>query len=93
LAGHGVRRGDTVALIALNIRLDPNTIGFILRHGEAKVVITDTEFSPVIREAQAQLDEKPVVIDIVDAQGPRGDRLGRMDYEAFSRPATRNSWR
>ena len=105
LAARGVRRGDTVALMApnlpeafeahfgvpmagavvnaLNIRLDPETIGFILRHGEAKVLITDIEFSLVIREALAQLDEKPVVIDIADAQGPGGDRLGEMDYEDF----------
>src|SRR6516162_10174067 len=38
-------------LNALNIRLDAETIAFILRHGEAKVLITDTEFSPVIKEA------------------------------------------
>src|SRR6478609_9704945 len=45
-------------LNALNIRLDPETIAFTLRHGEAKVLITDTEFSPVIRDALARLDEK-----------------------------------
>jgi len=70
-------------LNALNIRLDPETIAFILRHGEAKVLITDTEFSPVIGEALAQLDEKPLVIDIADVQGPGGARLGELDYGAF----------
>jgi fatty-acyl-CoA synthase len=70
-------------LNALNIRLDPETIAFTLRHGEAKVLITDTEFSPVIKEALARLDAKPVVIDIPDSQGPGGDRLGELDYEAF----------
>jgi fatty-acyl-CoA synthase len=70
-------------LNALNIRLDAETIAFILRHGEAKVLITDTEFSPVIKEALGQLDEKPVVIDIADRQGPGGERLGELDYEAF----------
>jgi fatty-acyl-CoA synthase len=70
-------------LNALNIRLDPDTIAFILRHGEAKALITDTEFAPVIREALAQLEQKPVVIDIADALGPGGERLGDMDYEAF----------
>src|SRR5499427_1687808 len=70
-------------LNALNIRLDPETIAFMLRHGEAKVLLTDTEFSPVIKEALAQLDAKPVVIDIADAQGPGGERLGELDYEAF----------
>jgi fatty-acyl-CoA synthase len=70
-------------LNALNIRLDAATIAFILKHGEAKVLLTDSEFSPVIGQALAQLDEKPVVIDIADAQGPGGERLGEMDYEAF----------
>src|SRR5215469_4122327 len=70
-------------LNALNIRLDPETIAFMLRHGAAKVLLTDTEFSPVIKEALAQLDAKPVVIDIADAQGPGGERLGELDYEAF----------
>jgi fatty-acyl-CoA synthase len=70
-------------LNALNIRLDPATIAFILKHGEAKVLITDTEFAPVIGEALAQLEEKPLVIDIADALGPGGERLGEIDYEAF----------
>src|ERR1700730_8125141 len=70
-------------LNALNIRLDPGTIAFILEHGEAKVLITDTEFSPVIAEALAQLEQKPLVIDIADPMGPGGERLGEMDYEEF----------
>src|SRR5438477_828367 len=70
-------------LNALNIRLDPGTIAFILAHGEAKVLITDTEFAPVIEEAMAQLEQKPIVVDIVDAMGPGGKRLGEMDYEEF----------
>ncbi len=70
-------------LNALNIRLDPDTIAFILRHGEAKVLITDTEFAPVVAQALAQLDQKPVVIDAADAMGPGGERLGEMDYEDF----------
>src|SRR5262252_5001524 len=69
-------------LNALNIRLDPDTIAFILRHGEAKALITDTEFAPVIKEALGQLEHKPLIVDIADGQGPGGDRLGEMDYEA-----------
>src|SRR5579875_2811827 len=42
-------------LNALNIRLDPATIAFILAHGEAKVVLVDREFAPVIAEALALL--------------------------------------
>src|SRR5690348_6919438 len=70
-------------LNALNIRLDPDTIAFILGHGEAKVLIADTEFAPVVGQALAQLSHPPVVIDIADAMGPGGERLGEMDYEAF----------
>jgi 3-(methylthio)propionyl---CoA ligase len=66
----------------LNIRLDPDTIAFILKHGGAKVLFTDTEFAPVIAAALAQLDDKPLVIDIVDPAAP-GERLGAIDYEAF----------
>src|SRR6266571_7618829 len=70
-------------LNALNIRLDAETIAFILRHGDAKVLITDTEFSPTIGRALALLDKKPEVIDITDPQGPGGERLGALEYEAF----------
>ena len=70
-------------LNALNIRLDPATIAFILEHGEAKVLITDTEFAPVIGQALAQLERRPIVIDVADPAGPGGARLGEMDYEAF----------
>jgi fatty-acyl-CoA synthase len=70
-------------LNALNIRLDPATFAFILRHGEAKVLITDTEFAPVVTQALAHLKQKPLVIDIADAMGPGGERLGEIDYEEF----------
>src|ERR1700745_1454677 len=73
-------------LNALNIRLDPDTIAFILRHGEAKVLITDTEFAPVVGKALALLEETPIIIDIADAGGPAGERLGETDYEAFLAP-------
>src|SRR6478609_4606974 len=63
-------------LNALNIRLDAETIAFILRHGGAKVLLTDTEFSPTIGRALALIDQKPLVIDIADPEGPGGDRLG-----------------
>jgi fatty-acyl-CoA synthase len=80
-ATYGVPMAGAV-LNALNIRLDADTIAFILKHGEAKVLITDGEFAPVIKAALAQLDAKPLVIDIADPAGP-GERLSAMDYEAF----------
>ena len=68
---------------AINYRLDAANIAFILDHGEAKVLLTDTEFAPIIKEALALVKNRPIVIDIADAQGPGGERLGEMEYEAF----------
>jgi fatty-acyl-CoA synthase len=70
-------------LNALNVRLDAETIAFTLKHGGAKVLITDTEFAPVIGPALALLDDKPLVINITDPAVPDGVRLGECDYEAF----------
>ena len=42
-------------LNTLNTRLDAEAIAFMLEHGEAKVLITDTEFSPTIEKALARV--------------------------------------
>jgi len=81
-AHFGVSMAGAV-LNALNIRLDAATIAFILDHGEAKVLITDREFAPVIEKALAATKKRPLVIDIDDALAPQGKLLGEMDYEAF----------
>ena len=70
-------------LNTLNTRLDPETIAFMLRHGGARVLITDREFSAVVGPALAMLDEKPLVIDVDDPQWPHGDLVGSTTYEAF----------
>jgi len=71
-------------LLSLNTRLDAAAIAFMLEHGEAKVLVTDREFSPTIKGALAKLKHRPVVIDVDDAEyaGP-GDRLGENGYEEF----------
>ena len=70
-------------LNTLNIRLDAATISFILDHGEAKVLITDKEFSETIKEAIQLCVSKPRVIDINDTLANEGDLIGEMDYEDF----------
>jgi len=65
----------------LNVRLDAETIAFILTHGEARVLLTDREFSPVIRTALEKLDEKPLVVDIDDPLAQSGELLGDLTYE------------
>ncbi len=82
-AHHGVPMAGAV-LNALNIRLEAETIAYILDHGEAKVLLTDTEFSPVIEEALSLASVKPLIIDVVDMEeGALGDRLGDVSYEQF----------
>ena len=68
-------------LNALNIRLDAATLAYILDHGETKVLLTDTEFGPVIKEALHQCKGNPLVIDIDDSEGPGGERLGSILYD------------
>ncbi len=70
-------------LNALNYRLDASTIAFILAHGEAKVLLTDTEYSPVIQEALEILGTDIVVIDIDDPLAQSGQCLGEKTYEDF----------
>ncbi|MGE3774208.1 MAG: acyl-CoA synthetase, partial [Gammaproteobacteria bacterium] len=65
----------------INIRLDADAIAFILDHGGAKVVLTDTEFAPVMREALAKAQVRPLVIDIADPAAPCHDRIGALEYE------------
>ncbi|TDT94426.1 fatty-acyl-CoA synthase [Azorhizobium sp. AG788] len=71
-------------LNTFNTRLDAAILAFTIDHGEAKVLITDREFSPVIKAALALATRKPLVIDYDDPEyaGP-GERLGALEYEDF----------
>ena len=71
-------------LNALNTRLDPEAIAFMLEHGEAKVLFCDLEYSAVVEKALALLKKKPLVIDVVDPMyAGQGKRLGEQDYDSF----------
>jgi fatty-acyl-CoA synthase len=68
-------------LNALNTRLDPPSIAFILGHGEAKLLIADREYAPVVNAAMAQLGRPLPLVEIDDGHG--ADSAGGVDYEAF----------
>jgi len=69
-------------LNAINTRLDPATIAFILDHGEAKVLIVDSEFAKTVKEALAITRRRPLIVDFADpVAGIAGERLGTLDYE------------
>jgi fatty-acyl-CoA synthase len=71
-------------LNTLNTRLDAAALAFILDHGEAKVLISDREFAPVIKETLKLAKAKPLVIDYDDKEFPQtGEMLGEIEYEDF----------
>jgi len=67
-------------LNANNTRLDAGTIAYILDHGEAKVLLVDTEFSALAAQAVAQSGRDPLIIDIEDPEGPGGPCIGTLTY-------------
>lgn len=67
----------------INIRLDSDAIAFILDHGEARILITDTEFSHVVKEALTKCKNKPYVIDISDPEAMSHEKIGEIEYEDF----------
>jgi fatty-acyl-CoA synthase len=71
-------------LHSINTRLDAAIIAFQLSHAQAKVVIVDREFMPVLREALSAASVSPVVIQYDDPEfdGPESGFDG-LDYEAF----------
>ncbi len=71
-------------LHSMNTRLDAAVIAFQLDHAQAKVVITDREFAPTIKEALSLATVEPLVIDYDDPEFPQtGELLGSVEYEGF----------
>ncbi len=89
-------------LNALNYRLDAKTIAFCLEHGNAKVVLVDAEFAPLVRDALARCGRTPLVVDLDDCEGPRDPalRAGTLTYAAlleqgdpaYAWPGPRDEW-
>jgi len=75
-------------LNALNTRLDAAMLAWQMAHCEAQVVITDTEFAPVMAQALQQLrtqhGRQPLVIDVCDTEyaGPH-QTLAETSYESW----------
>src|SRR3954447_17333819 len=104
LAQLGVKRLDTVAIIAsnipemieahfaipmlgavlnpLNTRLDAPTIAFSLNHGEAKVLIVDQDYAPLVGQALADVRERPLIVDVA-SPGSANAAVGELEYEAL----------
>ena len=70
-------------LNTINTRLEAETLTNIFEHAETKVLLTDREFSPLIKETLAKVKRKILVIDIDDPEIVSGELLGELEYEAF----------
>ncbi len=71
----------------INTRLDADTIAYILDHSDAKLLITDTQFSPTMKKALQIYGKNIPIIDIHDDQAVfkdgEGEKIGEMTYEEF----------
>ena len=75
-------------LNTLNTRLDAHLLAWQINHCEARVVITDTEFSPTMAKAlhilKNEFHRDVLVIDVCDSEYDGvGERLGQYDYETW----------
>ena len=67
----------------INIRLDPALVAFCLDHGEAKVFLVDRDFHATAAPAIDKARERPIVVDIADAETIGAPSFGGMEYEDF----------
>ena len=79
-AHYGVPMAGAV-VNALNYRLDPRSIAFILGHGQAKLLIADREFAPTVKNALDSFGDRMPFVEIDD--GGSGPSLGGTEYEAL----------
>jgi len=77
-------------LNTLNTRLDAPLLAWQMNHCEARLLITDREFAPVMKEAlrllRSEHGREVIVVDVADSEysGP-GELLGMHEYEGLLR--------
>jgi fatty-acyl-CoA synthase len=81
LEGHfGVPLAGAI-LVAINTRLSPPEVAYILDHSGAKVLVVDTELAPLVAPSLGDLPALKLVVSVEDVPG--GLRLPGPDYESF----------
>ncbi|MCV6547593.1 MAG: acyl-CoA synthetase [Cohaesibacter sp.] len=69
-------------LHSINTRLDPAIIAFQLDHAQSKMVIIDTEFANVMKDALALADIDPIIVQYEDPEFPQtGPYIAELGYE------------
>jgi fatty-acyl-CoA synthase len=69
-------------LNTLNVRLDVAALAYMLRHGEAKVLLADSEFANTARQLAQQVPGLYIVA-VHDLLGPQEAPFGDIDYETL----------
>ena len=72
-------------LNTINIRLDANTINYILNHSDAKVLVVDRQLHVEVKKALKNLNKEITVIDINDKHADQSklEKIGDLEYESF----------
>jgi fatty-acyl-CoA synthase len=71
-------------LVAINTRLAPEDIRFILNDCGARFLFVDTEFSHLVAPVREELKTIQAIVDIVDEQANApGEKLSDLDYARF----------
>ncbi|WP_083001063.1 acyl-CoA synthetase [Halomonas sp. GT] len=71
-------------LNAINTRLDPEAIAFILDHSRSRLLLVDPEYTDVVEKALAQLEgPTPQVINVSDPSQGTERWIGEFEYEVL----------
>ncbi|PPB80270.1 fatty-acyl-CoA synthase [Albidovulum inexpectatum] len=80
-------------LNTINTRLDPDTVGYILDHGGAKVLLCDTALLPLAMQAIDMMDgPAPRIVEVADPQAglqATGEHIAYEDFLASGNPGFR----
>jgi fatty-acyl-CoA synthase len=68
-------------LVAINTRLSPPEVAYIINHSGAKVLIVDTELAAAVEPVLTELTQVETIVSVEDLPG--GVRLPGPDYETF----------
>ena len=79
-------------LVAINIRLSPREITYILNHSGAKVLVFDSELAPTVKALKDDVPDVTEFVQIVDT-APRAEDIPGPEYEAFLAGAAPEQYR
>src|SRR5699024_10379524 len=67
----------------LNVRLDADTVAYMLEHSETKILIADREYGAVVTEALTLLENPPLLVELDDPEYGEGEAISELEYEAL----------